>query len=156
MLCDGQSVPYDELIIATGSRPSYFGHTDWAKYAPGLKTLEDALGLRRQILSVFEQAAAASPAERDRLLTFVLIGGGPTGVEWAGSIAELARDLLERDFDLAQARARIVLVEAGPRVLSGFTPALSDYAAKILAGSRRRGHDRYQGHCDRGWHGAPG
>ena len=134
VLCDGHSVPYDELIIATGSRPSYFGHTGWAKHAPGLKTLEDALGLRRQILGVFEQAPAASPTKRDRLLTFVLIGGGPTGVELAGSIAELARDLLERDFDLAQTRARIVLVEAGPRILSAFTAALSDYAARSLQG----------------------
>ena len=132
VLCGGQAVPYDELIIATGSQPSYFGHADWAELAPSLKTLDDALGLRQQILDVFEQASAASPADRGRLLTFVLIGGGPTGVEMAGSIAELARDVLARDFNLPDAQARIMLVEAGPRVLSAFTPDLSDYAAAAL------------------------
>ncbi len=132
VLCGGQAVPYDQLIIATGSQPSYFGHADWAELAPSLKTLDDALGLRQQILHVFEQASAAIPADRGRLLTFVLIGGGPTGVEMAGSIAELARDVLARDFNLPGAQARIMLVEAGPRVLSAFTPDLSDYAAAAL------------------------
>ena len=132
VLCDRQTVPYDQLIIATGSRPSYFGHADWADLAPSLKTLDDALGLRRQLLDVFERAAVADTADRDRLLTFVLIGGGPTGVEMAGSIAELAGDVLRRDFDLPEARARIVLVEAGPRVLSAFPPDLSRYAARAL------------------------
>jgi len=132
VLCDGQAVPYDELVIATGSQPSYFGHADWAGLAPGLKTLDDALGLRKQILDVFEQASAANPADRGRLLTFVLIGGGPTGVEMAGSVAELACDALARGFDLPDTKARIVLVEAGPRILSAFTPDLSDYAAAAL------------------------
>jgi len=134
VLCGGQAVPYDQLIIATGSQPSYFGHAGWAELAPSLKTLDDALGLRQQILDVFEQASAASPADRGRLLTFVLTGGGPTGVEMAGSIAELASDVLARDFNLLGTQARIMLVEAGPRVLSAFTPDLSDYAAAALRG----------------------
>ncbi len=134
VLCGGQGVPYDELIIATGSQPSYFGHAGWAGLAPGLKTLDDALGLRQHILDVFEQASVASPADRTRLLTFVLIGGGPTGVEMAGSIAELARDTLPRDFGLPGAQAAVILVEAGERILSAFTPDLSDYAAAALQG----------------------
>lgn len=132
VLCGGHAVPYDELIIATGSQPSYFGHADWAGAAPGLKTLDDALSLRQQILDGFEQASSASPADRKRLLTFVLIGGGPTGVEMAGAIAELARDTLARDFGLPGTQARIVLVEAGQRILSEFTADLSDYAAAAL------------------------
>ena len=131
--CDQIEVPYDELVIATGSRPSYFGHSDWAEIAPSLKTLEDALALRRKILEAFELATTASPVEHDRLMTFVLIGGGPTGVEMAGSIAELSRDMLTRDFQLPRSEARIVLVEAGDRLLSGFERHLSDYAADALA-----------------------
>ncbi len=133
VLWDGGAVPYDELIIATGSKPSYFGHGDWAKAAPGLKTLDDALGLRRAILTAFERASlAGGDAERTRLLTFVLIGAGPTGVEMAGSIAELARDLLTHDYGLPRERARIVLVEAGPRVLPEFAPDLSRNADREL------------------------
>ncbi len=134
VLCGGQAVPYDELIIATGSQPSYFGHADWAGTAPSLKTLDDALSLRQQILDVFEQAASGNPADRERLLTFVLIGGGPTGVEMAGSIAELARGTLPRDFGFPDTQATIMLVEAGQRILSAFTPDLSDYAAAALRG----------------------
>ena len=127
------AVPYDELILATGSKPSYFGHGDWAKAAPGLKTLDDALQIRRKILEAFEEAAAIEDAaEQARLLTFVLIGGGPTGVEMAGSIAELSRDVLAHDYDLLHKRARVVLIEAGPRVLAEFTPDLSDNAAAAL------------------------
>jgi len=129
---DGGSVPYDELIIATGSTPSYFGHDDWARAAPGLKTLDDALHLRRRILMAFERASRAGSAERGRLLTFVLIGGGPTGVEMAGSIAELAHDLLRHDYDMPDAKARIVLIEAGDRVLPEFAPDLSQNAADAL------------------------
>jgi len=133
VLTDGGAVPYDELIIATGSKPSYFGHGEWAQAAPGLKTLDDALALRRKILEAFEGAAAVgSREEQARLLTFVLIGGGPTGVEMAGSIAELSRDVLAHDYDLLHKRARVVLVEAGPRVLAEFTPDLSDNAAEAL------------------------
>jgi len=134
VLCDGDAVPYDELIIATGSQPSYFGHESWAQAAPGLKTLSDALALRQSILKAFEMASAArSDAEQARLLTFVLIGGGPTGAEMAGSIAELARDMLAHDHGIRLERARIVLVEAGPRVLSEFAPDLSSDAARELA-----------------------
>ena len=134
VLCGGQAVPYDELVIATGSQPSYFGHADWARVAPGLKTLDDALSLRQQILDVFEQASSASPADREHLLTFVLIGGGPTGVEMAGAVAELARHTLSRDFGLSGTQARIVLVEAEQRIMSQLPPDLSDYAAASLRG----------------------
>jgi len=135
VLCDGHAVPYDELIIATGSKPSYFGHASWAEAAPGLKTLDDALALRHSILAAFEQASVAgSAADQARLLTFVLIGGGPTGVEMAGSIAELARDMLAHDYDMATGRARILLIEAGPRVLEAFAPDLSEDAAAALTG----------------------
>ncbi len=132
VLTSDGAVPYDELIIATGSKPSYFGHGDWAQAAPGLKTLDDALTLRRKILEAFEAAAVGSAEEQARLLTFVLIGGGPTGVEMAGSIAELSRDVLAHDYDLLHKRARVVLIEAGPRVLAAFTPDLSDNAAEAL------------------------
>ena len=132
VLCGDRSFPYDELIVATGSQPSYFGHKDWAEAATGLKTLDDALALRRQILSSFEAAAVAAGVERDRLLTFVLIGGGPNGVEMAGSIAELAREMLREDYDMPGARARIVLIEAGPRLMAEFTPELSDYTRRAL------------------------
>lgn len=131
---DGGSVPYDELIVATGSQPSYFGHDDWAQAAPGLKTLEDASKLCRRILLAFEKASVAEGQERQRLLTFALIGGGATGVEMAGSIAELARDLLKHDYDMPGAKVRVVLVEAGERVLPEFTPDLSRNAAKALQG----------------------
>ena len=134
VLTDEGAVAYDKLIIATGSQPSYFGHDSWAKAAPGLKTLDDALALRGSILEAFEQASVASDAsERARLLTFVLIGGGPTGVEMAGSIAELARDMLAQDYNMGPIQARIVLIEAGPRVLAEFAPDLSDKAAAALA-----------------------
>ncbi len=133
VLCDSGSVPYDELVIATGSASSYFGHESWAKAAPGLKTLGDALALRHRILGALEQAShAETPAEQESLLTFVLIGGGPTGVEMAGSIAELTRDMLGHDYSLRLKRARIVLVEAGPRLLSAFAPDLSDRATRDL------------------------
>lgn len=133
--CGTDRIPYDTLVVATGSRPSYFGHDDWAEAAPPLKDLDDALTLRRRILGAFERAALApDPAERDRLLTFVLIGGGPTGVEMAGSIAELARDTLPRDYPELHARARVVVVEAGPAVLGHFAPDLSRYTADALRG----------------------
>ncbi len=134
VLCDQGSVPYDELIIATGSEPSYFGHESWEAAAPGLKSLQDALLLRQRILAALERAAETSDAaERARLLTFVLIGGGPTGVEMAGSIAELARQMLARDYGSDPAHARVVLVEAGPRLLPAFAPDLSDATSRELA-----------------------
>jgi len=136
VLCEDRSFPYDFLVVATGSEPSYFGHEAWRRSAPGLKTLDDALELRRRILSAFERAVVATgePAERARMLTFVLVGAGPTGVEMAGAIAELARDMVRRDFHTRdRMRARIVLVEAGPRVLPDFAADLSRSAARALS-----------------------
>ena len=133
VVCDGQHIPYDALIVATGSQPSYFGNDAWEPYAPGLKSLHDALELRQRILLAFERACDASdPAVRGELLTFVLIGAGPTGVELAGSIAELAREMMTMDYELGQAKPRIVLVEAGGRVLAEFSADLSDHAAAAL------------------------
>ena len=126
---------YDYLILATGSEYSYFGHeADWPRFAPGLKTLEDATEIRRRVLLAFEKAESShDPAEQKRLLTFVLIGGGPTGVEMAGALAELAKATLARDFTHIDPRsARILLVEAGSRLLSAFPERLSDYAARAL------------------------
>ncbi len=133
VLCAGLRVPYDELVIATGSQPSYFGHDAWEQFAPGLKTLHDALDIRGRILLAFERACVTEDvAERARLLTFVLIGGGPTGVEMAGSIAELGREMLAADHELRQAPMRIVLVEAGGRILAEFPPDLSRHAEQAL------------------------
>jgi len=137
VVCGRRRVPYDTLLIATGSQPSYFGHDAWAGAAPSLKTLKDAMTLRQRILGAFERAAVAQddPSERDRLLTFVLVGGGPTGVEMAGSIAELTRDMLGHDFrGVDGLRARVVLIEAGPRILGHFAPDLSARAAHDLRG----------------------
>lgn len=125
---------YDYLVLATGARHAYFGHDDWEPHAPGLKSIEDATAIRRRILLAFEQAEmAAIDAERHRLLTFVIVGAGPTGVELAGAISELARKALAADFrNIDPRRARILLVEAGPRVLSTFPESLSDFALKAL------------------------
>ncbi|MCA0277800.1 MAG: NAD(P)/FAD-dependent oxidoreductase [Proteobacteria bacterium] len=133
-LQDGASVPYDTLVLATGARHAYFGHDEWEPYALGLKTLEDATTIRRRILVAFEQAERETdPARQAALLTFVIVGAGPTGVEMAGTIAELARDTLPREFrNIDTARARVVLIEAGPRVLAGFPDELSDYALRSL------------------------
>ena len=125
---------YDHLVVATGARHSYFGNDAWESFAPGLKTIEDALAIRHRVLVAFERAEVAeTPEERRRLLTFVVIGGGPTGVEMAGAIAELARLELTgefRDFDAKD--ARIVLVEAGPLILPSFPPPLSEKARRSL------------------------
>lgn len=125
---------YDWLILATGSRYNYFGHADWPSLAPGLKSLDDATLIRRRALLAFEEAEAASdPALRQRLLTFVLVGAGPTGVEMAGALAELAHATLSRDFrNINPQTARIILVEAGPRVLAGFPEKLSAFAVHSL------------------------
>jgi NADH dehydrogenase len=127
-------IGYDQLVLATGAAHSYFGHDDWAAAAPGLKTLDDALDLRRRILLAFERAELEQdPDERARLLTFVVIGAGPTGVELAGAIAELAQRALARDFRAIRGHmAKVVLVEAGPRVLPSFPAPLSAYAAGAL------------------------
>ena len=131
---DAGEVPYDYLVIATGAMHSYFGHDDWAPFAPGLKRIEDATRIRRSILIAFERAEIATDsAEQRRLLTFVIVGGGATGVEMAGAIAEIARQTLAMDFRRIDPRnARIVLVEAGPRLLPAFPPDQSDYVRKTL------------------------
>jgi NADH:ubiquinone reductase (H+-translocating) len=134
LLEDGGTVAYDTLVLATGARHAYFGHDEWEPFAPGLKTLEDATTLRRRILVAFERAERETdPQRRAALLTFVIIGAGPTGVELAGTIAELARDTLPPDFrNIDTHVARVVLIEAGPRVLAGFPEDLSAYAQRSL------------------------
>lgn len=135
-LTDGTRIAYDTLILATGATHAYFGHDDWAQYAPGLKTLGDALSIRQHLLTVFEQAEREPDAEkRRRLQTFVVIGAGPTGVELACTIAELAHEEIHEDFRHIDTRkARVVLVEAAPRVLSGFPETLAEYAQKTMQG----------------------
>jgi NADH dehydrogenase len=134
VLAEGRRIPYDTLILATGAQHAYFGHDDWAKFAPGLKTIDDATYIRRRILLAFEKAETEpDAAERARLLNFVIVGGGPTGVEMAGAIAELANRALATDFRAIDPRsARIILVEAAPRLLTPFDPALSETAKKSL------------------------
>jgi len=128
-------LPYDALILATGATHAYFGHDEWQAQAPGLKSLEDALLVRRRVLMAFERAeASADAAERQRLLTFVVIGAGPTGVEMAGALAEIATHALRHEFDtIDPGSARIVLLEGGPDVLPSFPPRLRDYARRSLA-----------------------
>jgi NADH dehydrogenase len=130
----GRHVPYDYLILATGARHAYFGHDDWEPYAPGLKRIEDATEIRRRILIAFERAEnETDPDERRRLMNLVIVGGGPTGVELAGAIAELARRALAKDFRNIDPRGtRIVLVEAGPRLLPSFPESLSEDARRRL------------------------
>jgi NADH:quinone reductase (non-electrogenic) len=127
-------VPYDYLVIATGATHAYFGHDEWETFAPGLKRIEDATRIRRSILIAFERAELHNDAaERRRLLTFVIVGGGATGVEMSGAIAEIARQTLAADFRRIDPRsASIVLVEAGPRLLSSFPPHQSDYVRSVL------------------------
>jgi len=133
-LAGGTELPYDRLVIATGSQYSYFGHPEWARLALGPRTLEEARTIRGQLLSAFERAEMAeSRAEQDVLMTTVVVGGGPTGVEMAGSVAELSRHALARDFRrIDPRRAHILLVEAGPRLLPAFPQALAQYAHRAL------------------------
>ncbi len=136
MLADGDSLSYDYLVFAVGAQNSYFGHeAEWAEHAPGLKSIEDALEIRRRVLLAFEQAERELDRdERRRLLTFVVIGGGPTGVELAGSLSELARRVLADDFKHIEAKdVRVLLVEGADRILTPFDPELSDKAAQQLA-----------------------
>jgi len=129
-----QEIDYDYLILATGARHSYFGHNDWEKLAPGLKSLEDAVELRRRILLAFEFAEKTTDeAERRPAMNFVIIGGGPTGVEMAGAIAEISRHTLARDFrHINPSEARVILIEGMPRLLAAYPPDLSESARKQL------------------------
>ena len=134
VILENESVAFDYLIVATGSTHSYFGHEDWATIAPGLKSIDDATHIRRRILTAFERAEMTDDnAVRERLLRFVIVGGGPTGVELAGTIAELAHHTLAADFRRIDPRsATITLVEAGPRLLPYLRESLSDYARQSL------------------------
>jgi len=129
-----KAIPFDALIISTGVNQSYFGHDEFARYAPPLKTLADATAVRSGILHAFELAEAEDdPERRAALLTFVLVGGGPTGVEMAGALAELSRVTMARDFrHIDPSQARIILVEAGPRILPTFAEDLAESAARRL------------------------
>lgn len=127
VVLDRGDLRYDYLIVAAGAQNHYFGHDDWAKYAVGLKDIDDAVEVRRRVLLAFEAAErTVDPAERERLLTFVVVGGGPTGVELAGALGELSRYVLARDFrNINPAQAKIILIEGGPRILSSFPDALA-------------------------------
>lgn len=130
----GHALTYDYLVIALGAKTGYFGHPEWAEHTLGLKSLADAMRVRREVLLAFEQAESANdPAETARLLTLVIVGGGPTGVEMAGALAELARVVLKNDFRrIDPAQARVQLIEAGPRLLPAFSEELSEYTRQRL------------------------
>jgi NADH dehydrogenase len=130
VLADGTTLSYRQLVVATGSAYSYFAHPEWEQFAPGPRTLEHARQIRTRLLKSFELAERSTSAERQRsLMTTVIVGGGPTGVETAGSVAELAQYTLARDFRRINPRlARVILVEAGPRLLASFPPKLARYA----------------------------
>ena len=134
ILADGDSVAYDYLLLASGATHAYFGHDDWAAHAPGLKTLDDALALRRRLLLAFEHAESCDdPAERAAWLNFAIVGGGPTGVELAGTLTEIARHTLKHEFrNIDPAEAKVRLLEAGPRVLASFPESLSIKAQRQL------------------------
>ena len=133
---DGRKLmlPYDTLVVATGCTDAYHGHEEWAEFAPGLKTLEDASRLRSHILGAFEMAELATdPAERTAYLTFAVLGAGPTGVEMVGQVAELAHEALPREYkSVTTTEAKILLVEAGPEVLAAFAPKLQRYTRRRL------------------------
>jgi NADH:ubiquinone reductase (H+-translocating) len=133
-IAGGATLSYDYLIVSPGARHGYFGHPEWEAHAPGLKTLGDALEVRRRVLLAFEEAERETdPVRREALLTFVIVGGGPTGVELAGTLAEITRHTLRHEFrTIDTARARIVIVEAGPSVLGTFVPSLRDSARASL------------------------
>jgi NADH:ubiquinone reductase (H+-translocating) len=136
LLAGGGALGYDYLIVATGATHSYFGHDEWARHAPGLKSLEDALEIRRRLLLAFEKAEQEGDADRRRAyMTFVVVGGGPTGVELAGALAEIARHTLRGDFRrIDPASARVVLLEAADHVLPSYVPELSESARRQLEG----------------------
>jgi NADH dehydrogenase len=134
LVTEDAEIPYDNLILACGTRHSYFGHDEWEAYAPGLKSLEEATEIRRRMLTAFELAEKEPDPERQRkLLTFVVIGGGPTGVELAGALGEISRFTLARDFrNIDPRRTRVILIEAGPRILAAFDESLSQRATTDL------------------------
>jgi NADH dehydrogenase len=134
-LADGTTLAFDHLVVAAGAETNYYGHPEWALYAPGLKSIEDALEIRRRVLVALERAESArDEAQQRHLLTFVVIGGGPTGLELAGAIAELARPIAASDFRRIDASwIKVVLIEAGERLLATFDPRLSEKAADSLA-----------------------
>jgi NADH dehydrogenase len=134
-LDNGQIIPYDTLVIATGANHSYFGHPEWAPMAPGIKALEDALSIRDRILIAFELAERCGGGDRCKpYLTFAIVGGGPTGVELAGAIAEMAHKGMHEDFRVINPKhVRVILIEAGPRILPSFAESLSDRAVQMLA-----------------------
>src|SRR4030095_12520357 len=134
VIYSGGQLPYDALIIATGSDYQYFGHEHWRPYAPSLDGLQSALEIRQRLLSAYEQAEQEpDPAQRQALLTFIIVGAGPTGVELAGAIAEMARHTLTEDFRVANPRqSRVMLIELSDRVLSSFPPDLSEKAHQSL------------------------
>jgi NADH dehydrogenase len=136
VLAGGEVVSYDALVVATGVTHAYFGHDEWAARAPGLKTLDDAVAIRRRVLLAFERAERETdPARQRQLLTFVVIGGGPTGVEMAGAIAEIARQALGDEFDaIAPQTARVLLLEGGPTILATYVEPLRASARQALAG----------------------
>ncbi len=133
-LSDGRTIDFDYLVLAPGARYNYFGNEDWERHAPGLKTISDALQIRERILLSLEQAEQLDdPKLREPYLTFVVIGGGPTGVEMAGAIAEIAKRNMMRDYsNFSKNETRIYLVEAGPRILNGYPESLSEKARKTL------------------------
>src|SRR5207245_6652591 len=131
---DGDGLSYGYLIVAAGATHSYFGHDEWEESAPSMKSIEDALDVRRRLLLAFEAAERAKdPESRDAWLTFVIVGGGPTGVELAGSLAEMARHALKGEFrHIEPATAQVTLIEGLERILPGFPPKLSEWARKDL------------------------
>ncbi len=156
-LADGRKLAYDTLVVASGARHAYFGHDDWEPFAPGLKRIEDATEIRRRILLAFEHAEnESSDDERRDLMTLAIVGGGPTGVELAGAIAELSRRALAKDFRHIDPRAaRVVLIEAGPRLLPTFPEDLSRRCEAAARTSRCRSASRHAGHggrCERCHH----
>jgi NADH dehydrogenase len=134
LITDSGEIPYDYLVLATGTRHSYFGHPEWEQFAPGLKSIEDALDLRRRMLLAFELAEKTTDdAERRKAMTFLIVGGGPTGVEMAGAIAEIARETLLHDFrHIDSSHARVILIDGSPQVLTAYGPELGECARRQL------------------------
>jgi NADH dehydrogenase len=132
VFCGQNAIPYDSLIIAMGAKTGYFGHNEWGNYCIGLKSIQEALDIKKRILCSLEQAEL-NPAALPHLLNYIIIGGGPTGVEVSGSIAELVRDILKKEFrNIDPAKSKVILIEAGPRLVPTFSEDLSEYTRKEL------------------------